>query len=175
MRKYKRPGNKPMPPCYCGDCGENNGQVYSNTQIPNLPILGPKSFKQILQYIYDAIVDEATAAEFYSRLLKEAPNNLHREFIQHAFDDEVEHLQAFVKLYCYYTGKMPQYDISPVCYPNYKAGILRALEDELEAAEFYRDVQLSTSDQLIKDTFYFAMVDELEHATMFSTLYGTLS
>ena len=48
-----------------------------------------------------------------------------------------------------------------------------ALEDELEAAEFYRDVQLSTNDQLIKDTFYFAMVDELEHATMFSTLYNT--
>ena len=40
--------------------------------------------------------------------------------------------------------------------------------------EFYRDVQLSTTDQLIRDTFYLAMVDELEHATMFSTLYNTI-
>jgi rubrerythrin len=166
MRKYNY--NKPP---YC--CGDNNEQVYSKTQIPYLPILGTKSFKEVLQYIYDAIVSEATAAEFYARLLKEAPNKLHRNFIQHAFDDEVEHLQAFTKLYCYYTGKVPQYNITPVCYPNYKAGILMALEDELEAAEFYRDVQLSTNDQLIKDTFYFAMVDELEHATMFSTLYNT--
>lgn len=49
-----------------------------------------------------------------------------------------------------------------------------ALKDELEAGEFYRDIQLSTMDKLIRDTFYFAMVDELEHATMFSTLYNTL-
>ncbi|HHX22986.1 MAG: ferritin-like domain-containing protein [Tepidanaerobacteraceae bacterium] len=147
---------------------------YTNTQIPNLPILGPKSFREILQYIYQSIIDEATAAEFYASLLRQAPDLLHREFIQHARQDELKHLQAFTKLYHYYTGKMPQYTISPVQYPNYKAGILRALKDELEAAEFYRDVQLSTTDQLIKDTFYLAMVDELEHATQFSTLYNTL-
>jgi hypothetical protein len=147
---------------------------YTNTQIPNLPILGPKSFREILQYIYKSITDEATAAEFYGELLRQAPDALHREFIQHARQDELEHLQAFTKLYRYYTGKMPQYTINPVRYSSYKEGILRALKDELEAAEFYRDVQLSTTDQLIKDTFYFAMVDELEHATQFSTLYNTL-
>jgi len=147
---------------------------YTNTQIPNLPLLGPKSFEDILQYIYKSIVDEATAAEFYGQLLRQAPNQLHREFIQHARQDELIHLKAFIRLYHHYTGKMPQYTIHPVIYSDYKGGILQALENELEAAEFYRDVQLSTTDQLIRDTFYFAMIDELEHATQFSTLYNTL-
>lgn len=139
-----------------------------------LPILGPVSFQQIIEYIYDAIVGEATAAEFYGRLLKDAPDDLHREFINHAREDELEHLEKFTKLYLYFTGHMPYYFITPVEYSNYKEGILIALKDELEAAEFYRDVQMSTTDQLIKDTFYYAMVDELEHATQFSTLYNTL-
>ncbi len=148
--------------------------MYRYIQIPQLPILGPYTFTQIIHYIYKAIVDEATAAEFYSRLLKEAPDELHREFIEHAYEDELEHLYAFKKLYYHLTDERPYYNIIPVNYSNYKEGILKALKDELEAAEFYRNVQLSTTDQLIKDTFYFAMVDELEHATQFSTLYNTM-
>ncbi len=139
-----------------------------------LPILKTDNFNQIIEYIYDAIIGEATAAEFYSRLLNQAPDDLHREFIKHAMEDELDHLERFSKLYCYYTGHMPMYVITPVKFPNYKAGILMALKDELEAGEFYRDVQMSTTDQYIKDTFYYAMVDELEHSTMFSTLYNTL-
>lgn len=147
---------------------------YNYIQIPQLPILGPYCFQQIIQSIYEAIVGEATAAEFYSRLLMEAPDDLHREFIEHARDDELEHLYAFSRLYCHLTGQMPQYSITPVVYADYKEGILLALKDELKAGEFYRDIQLSTTDNLIRDTFYYAMVDELEHATMFSTLYNTL-
>lgn len=173
MKPYQNPEANPMYSNF-GLGQDSQTYPYTRTQIPNLPILGPKSFAQIIQYIYESIVDEATAAEFYARLLKEAPDELHREFIQHAFEDEIEHLQAFTKLYCHFTGRMPQYTITPVRYPNYREGLLIALKDELEAAEFYRDVQLSTTDQLIRDTFYLAMVDELEHATQFSTLYNTL-
>lgn len=148
--------------------------MFNYIQIPQLPILGPYSFHEIVQYIYKSIVDEATAAEFYSRLLNEAPDDLHREFIKHAYEDELEHLHAFKRLYCHFTSQIPQYTFTPIMYQDYKEGILKALKDELEAAEFYRNIQLSTTDQLIKDTFYFAMVDELEHATQFSTLYNTL-
>lgn len=139
-----------------------------------LPLLGCHPIQHIIEYVYDSIVDEATAAEFYGRLLKEAPNDLHREFIHHAMEDELDHLGKFSRLYCYLTGHMPQYTINPTIYPNYKEGILIALKGELEAAEFYKDVQLSTTDQFVRDTFYYAMVDELEHATQFSTLYNTL-
>ncbi|WP_102349090.1 ferritin-like domain-containing protein [Bacillus sp. Marseille-P3661] len=142
--------------------------------IPYLPILGQQSVEQIAKHIYTSIVNEATAAEFYSRLLHEVPDELHREFIQHAYEDEVKHLQAFTKLYIHCTGQNPQYNVQHVEYSNYKAGILKALKDELEAAEFYRDVQLSSVDPLVKDTFFYAMVDELEHATQFGVLYNTL-
>ncbi len=141
-------------------------------QIPQKPLLGPHRFARVLSNIERAIVDEATAAEFYYRLLREAPDPLHERFIRHAYRDELEHLQVFEQLYIHFTGRDPQYTIDPVQYETYREGLLLALEDELEAAEFYRDVQLSTTDQLVRDSFYLAMVDELEHATMFGVLYG---
>jgi len=143
-------------------------------QIPEIPILGPQQMGRLLQNLYQSIVDEATAVRFYSRLLTQAPDELHREFIQHALDDEKEHLEAFTRLYSYLTGRMPRYTVRNVQYQSYREGILMALKDELKAAEFYRDVILSSTDQLVRDTFFLAMVDELEHGTQFGVLYNTL-
>lgn len=151
-------------------CFDN--KLCGNVQIPSLPLKGPKSFEQILNYIQKAIEDEANAADFYRHLLKDAPNKLHCEFIQHAYEDELEHLQMFIKLFYYYTDCEPKYCVTPTCYSSYRDGLLKALMGELNAVEFYRDVQLSTMDQVIIDTFFLAMVDEQEHATMFSTLYN---
>jgi rubrerythrin len=128
----------------------------------------------LINHIYQSIVDEATAAELYSRMLTEAPDALHQEFIEHAYKDELEHLKAFSQLYIHITGRQPQYQINSVQYKTYKEGILKALKEELEAAEFYRDVMLSSTDPLVKDTFMFAMVDELEHSTQFGVLHNTL-
>lgn len=145
----------------------------NNVQIPNLPLKGPKPFDQILNYIHKAIEDEANAADYYSRLLKDAPNKLNQDFIQKAYRDETEHLQIFIKLFCYYTDIEPKYCVNPIPIPCYKDALLKALIAELETVEFYRNVQLSTMDQVIIDTFYMVMVDELEHATIFSTLLAT--
>ncbi len=48
---------------------------YNRIQIPpQMPILGPPySFPEVIQFIYEAIIGEATAAEFYSRLIQDAP------------------------------------------------------------------------------------------------------
>lgn len=151
------------------------GQNQPEVQIPQLPLLGPQDFDQLIQDIHEAIEDEATAAEFYGRLLEDAPDDLHRRFIRHAYDDELEHLATFEELYQYFTGMEAVYRITPVQYDTYDEGLILALEDELEAAEFYRDIMLSSTDQLVRDTFHWAMVDELEHATRFSFLYHTLA
>lgn len=143
-------------------------------QIPQMPILGPPDFGLFLHNLYEAIVGEATAIDFYYRLLREAPNELHREFIEHAYKDEMEHLEAFTRLYCYFTGYKPQYTITPVQYRSYREGLLLAMQDELEAAEFYRDFIISSTDQLVRDTFFMAMTDEMEHATRFGFLYNSL-
>lgn len=161
--------------CHPSDCCLNcDSKFCNNVQIPSLPLKGPKPFDQILHDIKKSIEDEATTVDFYCHLLKDAPNKLNKEFIEHALSDEREHLQIFSKLYCYYTDEVPQYTIKPICYPCYKEGLLIALMGELDAVEFYRNVQLSTMDQVIIDTYYMVMVDELTHATMFSTLYNSV-
>jgi len=139
-----------------------------------VPLLGSLTTQQFKDAVYKSIVDEATAAEFYSRLLQEAPNQLHYAFIEHARQDELEHLSFFEKLYYQYFRTQPQYQIEPVQYPGYKDGLLMALQSELEAVEFYRNMQLSVKDQIARDTYYLAMVDELEHATQFSTLFNQI-
>jgi rubrerythrin len=163
MYKYQSSEN-------CMNCFDN--KFCGLVQIPSLPLKGPKPFDQIIHYIHKAIEGEAITAEFYCKLLKEAPNKLHKDFIEHAYNDELEHIQVFTKLFCYYTDISPQYHVTPICVPCYKDGLLKAMLDELETVNFYRNVQLSTTDQLIIDTFYMVMVDELEHATLFSTLYS---
>ncbi len=145
----------------------------NNVQIPSLPLKGPKPFDEILRFICKAIEGEAITAEFYCRLLKDAPNKLHQDFIQHAYRDEQEHIQILTKLYFYYTDCDPKYEIKPIPCPCYRDGLLIALTGELETVEFYRNIQLSTMDQVIIDTFYMIMIDEQSHATMFSTLFAT--
>lgn len=153
-------------------CFEN--KFCNCVQIPSLPLKGPKFFEQILCLIKKAIESEADTADFYRHLLKEAPNKLHCEFIEHAYDDELRHLQILSKLYAYYTDCEPKYCINPICCPCYREGLLKALIDELKTVEFYRDMQLSTMDQVIRDTFFMIMIDEQNHATMFSTLYNNI-
>lgn len=146
----------------------------NNQKNLQLPLLGTLSKSQLHDTLLETIIDEATAADFYANLLNEAHNQLQHEFIEHAREDELKHLDYFTRLYYQYFGQKPQYKINHVPYPNYKEGILIALKDELAAGEFYRDVQLSVKDELIRDIYYMAMVDELEHATQFSTIYNQL-
>lgn len=139
--------------------------------IPMMPILGAKTTSRLIQDVYRAIVDEATAADFYTRLLQQAANPLHKDFITHARNDELHHLRAFTRLYVHLTGQQPRYSITPVRFESFREGVLKAFQDELEAAEFYRDIMLSVTDPMIRDTFLYAMTDEMEHATRFSFIY----
>jgi rubrerythrin len=153
---------------------EANEPYHAQEQVktPMLPLLGNLSHANMVQAVMKAIIGEATAIDFYGRLIKEAPNELQRAFIEDAWLDEQKHLNAFSKLYVYLTGQMPQYRIQPVQFKSYKEGLLYAMKDELEAHSYYRDMTLSTTDQLIIDTFAFAMNDEIEHATTFAFSYN---
>lgn len=139
---------------------------------PETPLLGNMTKQQLEEVLRDSMSDEATAAEFYTNLINESPDELHAEFIEDARDDELIHLDYFKKLYRYLFGKDAEYGIEETKYANYEAGLLTALKGEYEAAGTYRDVQLSVTDPLIKETFYYAMIDEIEHANRFSTLFN---
>jgi len=139
-----------------------------------LPLLGNMTMQEFKDALFNIMREEAAAAEFYSRLVTGAPNDTHRAFILDARDDELEHLQKFERLYVQYFGEKPQYTVTYVSFPDYKEGLLIALKDELQAASDYRDIQLSTKDPVVRDLFFFAMVDELTHANQFGVLYNTV-
>lgn len=143
----------------------------NNMQSPLLGTMTPQQFREML---INFMKEEAMASEFYSRLVNNAPNETHRAFILDARDDELNHLQKFEKLYVQYFGEKPQYSITYVVFPDYKEGLLMALKDELQAATAYRDMQLSTKDPIVRDTFYYAMVDELTHANQFGVLFNSV-
>jgi len=127
-------------------------------------------FAQVTKAVLDAIIGEATAIDFYNRLLTAAPNQKHKENIHHALEDEKIHLQLFTQLYIALTGQQPIYQIKKEEFSNYNEGLRMAYEDELEAYENYRNAYLLTQDQYIRDVFFRAMTDENEHAMRFGFL-----
>ena len=140
-------------------------------KIPDMPILGQLSTTQLIDAVYRAVVDEATAVDFYTRLLKEAPNDRAMTYLSDILDEEKNHLTAFTKLYVHLTDMVPHYKVTPIPFSSYQEGLLKAFDGELEAADVYKNIQVSTSDALTRETFFYAMVDEIEHADMFNLLY----
>ncbi|WP_085524395.1 ferritin family protein [Tuberibacillus sp. Marseille-P3662] len=133
-----------------------------------------RQFQVLLQSIMKGIQGEAQAIDFYTRLIKQAPNERQRDSIQHALDDEKIHLQQFSQLYTELSGREPNYTFNPVQFRQYHEGLYKAYDSELEAYEMYRDVYLSTTDQRVRDIFLRAFTDEIEHASRFSFMYFDL-
>ena len=133
------------------------------------------TYNQVTQAILEAIKGEATAIDFYSRLIKEAPNAKHKKVIAHALEDEKVHLQQFIQLFTTLTGQQPTYQVVQTQYSSYKEGLERAYEDELEAYEDYRNAFLMTQNLAVRDVFFRAMTDEVEHAIRFGFLRASLS
>ncbi|RAK23123.1 rubrerythrin [Anoxybacillus vitaminiphilus] len=144
--------------------------------IPFYPVLVRDNgqYKKITDTLLEAIKGEASAVQFYQQLMNAAPNEKAREDVQHALEDERKHLKQFTDLYVMLTGKRPVYKTKAVSFNTFKEGLNIARKDELEAYEDYRDAYLATQDQVIRDVFFLAMTDEIEHALRFSFLLSEL-
>lgn len=129
---------------------------------------------QFMKNLRMALVGERSAIAFYRRLLDMAPNDEHRKQIEHAYEDEKKHYRMFENLYIRLTGRRPDVKPMTVTFATYEEGLKKAFYDELEAAELYRDTQLLTRNKAIRDIFYGAMTDEMEHAARFSFIYHQL-
>lgn len=121
-----------------------------------------------------AISDEWTAYYFYKDLKQRTNNPLYVEFIEHAKKDEKEHYEMFQYLHYLFTGEYYEHKKKKIEYTTFKEGILRALKNELEAAEFYRNLLLEMPNKQAYNPLFIAMTDEMEHATRFSTIYNSL-
>lgn len=133
-----------------------------------------KDFKDrnmFISQLQNAINGEATTIEFYEVLGGMAPAR-YRDFVTHAREDEMVHLRMFRRLYRRLTGHEPSVQVRATKFSSYKEGLELAFRSELEAAELYRDMYLSTRVPKIRDILFRAMTDEMEHAQRFNFLYG---
>ncbi|WP_418790810.1 ferritin family protein [Phosphitispora sp. TUW77] len=132
-------------------------------------------FADFYKFINDlaaAINGEYKAIKFYTELAAIAPCKEAREFIIYARDDEKKHYQMFCRLYLELTGRHPVVAEPHIQMPDFCTGVMESVNDELEAADMYRGMLLSTTNIAIRDIMFEAMTDELEHATRFTFVYS---
>lgn len=123
-----------------------------------------------LRDLEQAIADEAEAAEFYRYLEGITPNAEARELIHHATKDEISHHRMLSGLYMRLTGRQPAMTRPVIEKADFGAGVYKAFKDELEAAEHYKGMLLSTHNMAIRDMMFDIMMDEMEHADRFTMI-----
>ncbi|NPV71743.1 MAG: ferritin-like domain-containing protein [Firmicutes bacterium] len=146
---------------------------YPGASVPGgpypVPPYGPT--QQLALNILEAIQGELKAAQVYRRLLQMATTQEDRENLQQILDDELKHLRMFTDLYARLTCMSPPpAQVTPPTFTTYMEGLKGAYYDELEAAEFYRSILLSTCDGQVQRVFFEAMTDEMEHAIRLNRL-----
>ncbi len=129
-----------------------------------------KSRNAFISQLAGAINDQASAVMFYEKLEEMVPNQ-YRDFVTHAKNDEMDHVRLFGKLYWRLTGYQPSIQATTTQFSSYREGLEIAFRRELEAAELYRDMYLSTRVLKIRDILFKTMTDEMEHAQRFNFLY----
>lgn len=146
--------------------------IPSNIGDARQMVAGIENYSGFLSNLRTAINDEAFAVRFYQQLMDMAPDSKQRDFIKHAHEEEITHFKMFTDLYQRLTGDEATVKVTESTVTDYKAGILDAFERELEAADLYQEMYLSVQSPEIRDIFFKAMTDEMEHATRFSFLYN---
>jgi rubrerythrin len=127
-----------------------------------------QNMQTFLNDLLKAASNEAQAIDFYTRVLNIAPNEKAREAFSHALSDERLHYRIFTDLYRRLTQQEPQVpQFTPVQFDNFDQALERAIGDELEAYEMYRNMYLSTHDPAARDVLLRGFTDEMEHATRF--------
>ncbi|MDF2608482.1 MAG: ferritin-like protein [Bacillales bacterium] len=121
-----------------------------------------------------SIDDEWAAYNFYTKLMESTNDEFFRSLIDHARMDEKKHYNDFQKLHYKLTGKYYTNNEKIESVTNFKEGIRKAFEDELEAAEKYRKMMFEIPDDEDYEPLLNAMHDETEHAIRFSTIYNAI-
>ncbi len=132
------------------------------------PNAGPAG---LIPGIQRAIEGETAARQAYVALIDVAPTDEARSNLQVILHDELKHLSMFHGLLARFARiAQPPVGWSRSPLDDYREGIRKAYYDELEAAEFYRSIVLSTRDPQVRDVFFEAMTDEVEHAIRLNRL-----
>lgn len=130
-----------------------------------------KDYPKFISDLKEAIADERSAIDLYTRLHEIAPTETARYAVKVALDDEIMHDRKLTKLYVRLTGREPDVHVKRVEFHHFYDGLHKAFLDEVEAFEFYKEMYLSTYDLTIRDILYSIQHDEIEHATLFNWVH----
>lgn len=121
-----------------------------------------------------AIEDEFKDYHFYRSMYGLTNDPLWQNFIQHVYEDEKSHYEMLQQLYYMMTGTFVQNPKKPLpCY-ELKDCAKRALLNELDGVETYKEMLLTIPFQQAYNPIFIAMNDEMEHAIRMSTMYNAL-
>ncbi|OIJ16843.1 cupin [Anaerobacillus alkalidiazotrophicus] len=125
--------------------------------------------QQVFNAILSAIKREASAIDLYSRLANAAPNE-HKNDIHYAIEGKKGQLMQFNNLYYTLTGRYPEYKIDKVPFQNYREGLQKAYDGEIEGYEEYHKNGTLTQHPLVQNVFMWAVTGEKETAARFGYL-----
>ncbi|MBN9656366.1 ferritin-like domain-containing protein [Halobacillus sp. GSS1] len=130
--------------------------------------------ESFIQRLQRSIEEEWKDHDFYSRLKGDTSNRLFGDYIMHAADDELKHYRMFQYLYLQLTGKYHEFEPETISYRSFEKGVIRAQQDEFKAAQMYKEMLFMVPSPVAYHAVFTAMMDEMEHATRFGTIYGRL-
>jgi mannose-6-phosphate isomerase-like protein (cupin superfamily)/rubrerythrin len=134
----------------------------------------PNSINHYNTYIVDAIYDgmtrEASNIDLYHRLLSIAPNEIHRNEIINVIDNKYETVNHLKSLYQHFTGYQPVFNINQVPFNDYREGLQKAYNAEVEGSKRYARNITFISDPYIWDTFSRIFASERENANRLSSI-----
>ena len=135
-------------------------------------MINPNQNKLSLESLLKAIKDEQDAIMFYKILITIVPDKQDENLIRDIHNDEVKHFTQLFNLYKQMTGQNPQIPLpKQPRIPSYIDGVKKAILDELDAFEFYRDIYITNTSPEIRNIFFEALTDENEHAAKFNYMY----
>lgn len=141
--------------------GPGPGGYYPNPQTPVSP--------ELIRNIERAINGEYQAIQYYRRLARLAPNEEARQTILSIRQDEIRHYNSFSRIYTQLTGRRPRVEQGTLP-RTYREGLRVAIQDELEASRFYREISAMSNVPRITNRFFRASQDEFRHSVWLRNL-----
>ncbi len=123
---------------------------------------------QFLNALREAVIDEDTAAVYYTQLAARVEDPEQKRYIEGIAADERSHAQMWRTLYYQLTGQLiPPTNVSVTLPATNEEAFADSVKNEVQDSLGYRDLLLSTNNQYIRDLFYKAATDEASHAQLF--------
>lgn len=117
----------------------------------------------LMEDVSKAIILEVHAYNFYQRLIQLTTNEQFRQIILRIQHDEMRHYHWFTMILSMMGGQQPQ--IPPGELPrDFKEGVQKAIQNELEASSFYQDISSRATTHHVQMHFMHASHDEQRHA-----------